>query len=181
MSLIGPVNGKTPNIHPTAFVAWGAVVLGEVELGPHVNLWYGCVLRGDINWIKVGARTNIQDGTVIHVGHKGAGTQVGADVVIGHRVVLHSCVIEDQALIGMGAVVLDHAQVGKGAVVGAGSVVAPGQEIPPGVLALGVPAKVKRALTADELARPLRVVSRYLRMAACHQDPALSYDFSQEA
>ncbi|MBI5523691.1 MAG: gamma carbonic anhydrase family protein [Desulfarculus sp.] len=181
MSLIGPVNGKAPRIAPTAFVAWGAVVLGDVELAAQVNLWYGCVLRGDINWIRVGERTNIQDGSIIHVGHKGPGTLVGADVVIGHRVVLHSCVVEDQALIGMGAVVLDHAKVGKGAVVGAGSVVAPGQVIPPGVLALGVPAQVKRPLTADELARPLRVVNRYLRVAECHQDQGVSYDFSQEA
>ncbi len=180
MSLIGPVNGKTPCIDPSAFVAWGAVVLGEVELGPQVNVWYGCVLRGDINWIRVGARTNLQDGTIIHVGHKGPGTLVGADVVVGHRVVLHSCVVEDQALIGMGAVVLDHARVGRGAVVGAGSVVAPGQEIPPGVLALGVPAKIKRELTEDELARPLKVVNRYLRVTACHQDPGLAYDFSQD-
>lgn len=180
MSLIGPVNGKAPRIDPTAFVAWGAVVLGDVELAAGVNVWYGCVLRGDINWIRVGQRTNIQDGTIIHVGHKGQGTTVGADVVIGHRVVLHSCVVEDQALIGMGAVVLDHAKVGKGAVVGAGSVVAPGQVIPPGVLALGVPALVKRPLTAEELARPLKVVGRYLRVTQCHQDPGVSYDFSQE-
>jgi carbonic anhydrase/acetyltransferase-like protein (isoleucine patch superfamily) len=180
MNLIGPVNGKTPLIDPSAFVAWGAVVLGDVELGPQVNVWYGCVLRGDINWIRVGARTNLQDGTMIHVGHKGQGTLVGADVVVGHRVVLHSCVIEDQALIGMGAVVLDNARVGRGAVVGAGSVVAPGQEIPPGVLALGVPAKVKRPLTEAELARPLKVVNRYLKVTACHQDLSLAYDFSQD-
>ncbi|MFH1032957.1 MAG: gamma carbonic anhydrase family protein [Pseudomonadota bacterium] len=181
MNLIGTVNGKTPSIDPTAFVAWGAVVLGEVELGPQVNVWYGCVLRGDINWIRVGARSNIQDGTMIHVGHKGQGTCVGADVVVGHRVVLHSCTIEDQALIGMGAVVLDHARVGRGAVVGAGSVVAPRQVIPPGVLALGVPAKVKRELTPEELARPLKVVDRYLRVTDCHRDLDVVHDFSQDA
>ncbi|CAO0823145.1 hypothetical protein DFAR_340028 [Desulfarculales bacterium] len=137
INLIGPVNGKTPSIDLTAFVAWRAVVLGDVELGPQVNVWYGCALRGDINWINMSARSNIQDGTMINVGHKGPGTLVGSEVVIGHRVVLHSCVVEDQMLIGMGAMVLDYARVGCGAVVGAGSVVAPEQEIPPGGLALG--------------------------------------------
>ena len=178
--LIGPLNGKEPRIDASAFVAPGAVVLGDVELGPQVSVWYGCVLRGDINWIRVGARTNLQDGTIIHVANRGDGTLVGQDVVVGHRVVLHSCVVGDRALIGMGAVVLDRARVGEAAVVAAGSVVAPGQVIPAGVMAAGVPARVKRDLTADELERPLRVVDRYLRVMACHQDPSLVYDFSQE-
>ncbi len=179
-SMIGPVNGKTPLIHPSAFVAPGAVVVGDVELGPQVSVWYGCVLRGDINWIRVGARTNIQDGSVIHVAHRGQGTTVGADVVVGHRVVLHSCVIDDRALIGMGAVVLDGARVGQGSVVAAGGVVPPGMEIPPGVMVSGVPAKVRRDLRPDELARTEAVVRRYLKVSDCHRDPGLVVDFTRE-
>lgn len=178
--LVGPVNGKAPNIHPTAYIAPGAVVLGDVDLGPQASVWYGCILRGDINWIRVGARSNIQDGVIIHVGHRGEGTLVGQDVVVGHRVVLHSCVVEDRALIGMGAVVLDHAKVGCNAVIGAGSVVAPGHEIPAGVLALGVPARVKRDLTPQELQRPLNVGARYLKVITCHQDRSFTYDFTQD-
>ena len=178
--IIGTINGKTPIIAPSAFVAPGAVVVGDVELGSQTSVWYGCVLRGDINWIRVGARTNIQDGSVIHVGHRGQGTTVGADVVVGHRVVLHSCVIGDRALIGMGAVVLDGARVGEGSVVAAGSVVPPGMDIPPGVMVSGVPAKVRRDLRPDELARTLAVVGRYLKVSDCHRDPGLVVDFARE-
>ncbi len=176
--MIGKLNGKTPLIPASVFVAADAVVLGDVELGEQASVWYGCVLRGDINWIRVGARTNLQDGTIIHVGHRGQGTLVGSDVVVGHRVVLHSCTVEDAALIGMGAVVLDRAKVGRGSIVAAGSVVPPGMEIPPGVMVSGVPAKVRRELTEHELARTLAVVNRYVRVAACHLDPDLVVDFS---
>jgi carbonic anhydrase/acetyltransferase-like protein (isoleucine patch superfamily) len=174
------VNGKAPVIPASAFVAPGAVVVGDVVLGEQTSVWYGCVLRGDINWIRVGARTNLQDGTIIHVAHRGQGTTVGADVVVGHRVVLHSCVIDDRALIGMGAVVLDGAKVGAGAVVAAGSVVPPRMEIPPGVMVSGVPAKVRRELRPDELERTLAVVRRYLKVSACHRDPGLVIDFTRE-
>ncbi|MFH1058016.1 MAG: gamma carbonic anhydrase family protein [Pseudomonadota bacterium] len=178
--MIEKVNGRGPSIHPSVFIAANAVVLGDVELAEGVSVWYGAVLRGDINWIKVGPRSNVQDGSVIHVANRGPGTWVGADVVVGHRVVLHSCRVEDACLIGSGAVLLDRCTVGRGAIVAAGSVVTPGQEVPPGVLVSGVPAKVRRDLTEDELQWPQRVINRYLRVAAVHQDREMVYDFSQE-
>ncbi|MBA4358423.1 MAG: gamma carbonic anhydrase family protein [Desulfovibrio sp.] len=178
--MIGKLNGKTPLIAPDAFVASGAVVLGEVELGSRASVWYGCVLRGDINWIRVGARSNIQDGTVCHVAHRGNGVLVGEDVVVGHRVILHSCIVEDRVLIGMGSVIMDRVKVGAGALVAAGSVVPPGMEIPPGMMAAGVPAKVRRAVTPQEQALTMAIVDRYLRVSACHQDPELVVDFSQD-
>ncbi|MGD8563055.1 MAG: gamma carbonic anhydrase family protein [Desulfarculaceae bacterium] len=178
--MVGKVNGKTPRIDPSAFVAPGAVVLGDVELGPEASVWYGAVLRADINWIRVGARTSLQDGTIIHVSHKGQGTEVGKEVVVGHRVVLHSCTIGDNSLIGMGAVVLDQAKVGEWAVVAAGSVVAPGSEIPPYTMAMGVPAKPRRELSPQEAEAHRAPMLRYLRVMKCHQDPEMIVDFSQE-
>jgi len=178
--MIAPINGKTPLIHPDVFVAPGAVVLGDVELGPEASVWYGAVLRGDINWIRIGARSNIQDGTVIHVAHRGQGTRVGREVVVGHRVVLHSCTVEYGALIGMGAVVLDRALVGARALVAAGSVVTPGTEIPAGVLAAGTPARVKRELTPEELAANQAVMLRYLKVSQCHRNPELTVNFARE-
>ena len=176
--MIGKVNGREPRIHPSAFVAPGAVVLGDVELAEEASVWYQAVLRADINWIRVGARSNIQDGSVVHVAHRGDGVWVGADVVVGHRVVLHSCRVEDGCLIGNGAVLLDRCLVGAGSIIGAGSVVSPGQVIPPGVMALGVPAKVKRGLTEEERTWPQRVVNRYRQVARLHQNTEMVMDLS---
>ncbi len=168
--MIESINNKTPLIDPTAFVAPGAVVLGDVELGPEVSVWYGCVLRGDINWIRVGARTNLQDGTIIHVTHNVQGTQIGREVVVGHRVVLHSCTVGDQVLIGMGAVVLDRAQVGDGAIVAAGAVVPPGMEVPPDTMVAGIPAKVIRPVTPEQRRGTVAAMERYLKNMALHQE-----------
>jgi carbonic anhydrase/acetyltransferase-like protein (isoleucine patch superfamily) len=167
--MIESINGKTPLVDPSAFIAPGAVVLGDVELGPQVSVWYGCVLRGDINWIRVGARTNLQDGSVIHVSHVGQGTMVGSEVVVGHRVVLHSCTVGDQVLIGMGAVVLDRAQVGEGAIVAAGAVVPPGMIVPPDTMVAGVPAKVIRPVTPEQRQATVATMERYLKAMAMHQ------------
>ena len=167
--MIESINGKTPLVDPSAFIAPGAVVLGDVELGPQVSVWYGCVLRGDINWIRVGARTNLQDGSVIHVSHVGQGTMVGSEVVVGHRVVLHSCTVGDQVLIGMGAVVLDRVQVGEGSIVAAGAVVPPGMIVPPDTMVAGVPAKVIRPVTPEQRQATVATMERYLKAMAMHQ------------
>lgn len=167
--MIESINGKTPLVDPSAFIAPGAVVLGDVELGPEVSVWYGCVLRGDINWIRVGARTNLQDGSVIHVSHTGQGTLVGSEVVVGHRVVLHSCTVGDQVLIGMGAVVLDRAQVGDGAIVAAGAVVPPGMIVPPDTMVAGIPAKVIRPVTLEQRQATVATMERYLKAMAMHK------------
>ncbi|MCF8041309.1 MAG: gamma carbonic anhydrase family protein [Desulfarculaceae bacterium] len=170
--MIESVNGKKPQVDPSAFIAPGAMVLGDVELGPEVSVWYGCVLRGDINWIRVGDKTNLQDGTIIHVAYKGQGTQVGSKVVVGHRAVLHSCTVEDCALIGIGAVVLDRAKVGAGAIVAAGAVVPPGMEVPPGAMAAGVPAKVIREVTPEQRQATQGMMKRYLEAAVMHGESA---------
>ncbi len=178
--MIDKVNGMSPRIHPSAFVAPGAVVLGDVELGAQVSVWYGAVLRGDINWIRVGERSNLQDGVIVHVEHRGPGTLVGREVVVGHRALLHSCTVEDRALIGMGSVVLDGARVESGAVVAAGAVVPPGAVIPARTMAAGVPARVKRELSPRELEASRATMRRYLKVSRCHQDPDVVIDFDRE-
>lgn len=155
--------GFVPRVHPTAWVAEGAVLDGDVELGPDASVWYGCVLRADLAPIRIGARSNLQDGTVVHLGDRDP-TVVGEDVVVGHRAVLHGCTIGDACLIGLGATILDGAILGSGSLVGAGAVVPAGLEVPPRSLVLGLPAKVVRPLddTAEAFHRAL--AAKYLRL-----------------
>ncbi|HYK82005.1 MAG TPA: gamma carbonic anhydrase family protein [Gemmatimonadales bacterium] len=138
------------NIHPSAFIAPGAVVLGDVTLGPRSSVWYGAVLRGDVAAIVVGEATNLQDGTIVHV-DAGKPARIGARVGVGHRAILHACTVEDDCLIGMGSVLLNDAHIGTGSVVAAGAIVPEGTRIPPGSLVLGVPARVTRPV--DEALR----------------------------
>jgi carbonic anhydrase/acetyltransferase-like protein (isoleucine patch superfamily) len=144
----------------------GATVVGDVEIGEDSSVWPGVVLRGDVNFIRVGARTNLQDGTVVHVTTATHPTVVGDDVTVGHRAVLHGCVIHDRCLVGIGAVVLDGAVVGPDAMVGAGALVPPGAVVPPGMLFLGAPARPKRPLTPDEVAGLRRSAASYVELAA---------------
>lgn len=150
--MIKPFNNITPTIDPTVYIADDAVIIGDVEIGEDANIWFGSVIRGDVSYIRIGARTNIQDMTMIHVSSDFGPTIIGEEVTVGHRVTLHGCHVERQCLIGMGATVMDHARIGEQTVIGAGSLVSPGTIIPPRVLALGSPARVKRDLTKDELA-----------------------------
>jgi gamma-carbonic anhydrase len=152
MAIIRPFGGKAPRLDATAFVVEGAAVVGDVEVGPDSSVWFGAVVRGDVNAIRIGARSNIQDLTVIHVTGGTHPTLVGDDVTVGHRVVLHGCTVKDRCLIGIGAIVLDGAVVGEEAMVGAGALVPPGMVVPPRTLVLGAPARVKRPLTPEELA-----------------------------
>jgi len=152
MSVIVAYDGKTPRIAASVFVAPGSVVAGDVEIGEDSSVWFQTVIRGDVNWVRVGARTNVQDHSVVHVTSRTHPTVIGDDVTIGHRAVLHGCTVNDRCLIGIGAIVLDGAVVGPDAMVGAGALVPPGMVVPPGKLVLGAPAKVKRDLTPDELA-----------------------------
>lgn len=166
MAIIRPFGGKTPTIHPTAFIADGAVVLGDVEVGERSSIWFGCVARGDVNRIRIGARTNIQDLTVLHVTSKTHPTVVGDEVTVGHRVVLHGCTVKDRCLVGIGSVVMDGAVVGPEAVIGAGALVPPGMVVPPRTLVMGSPAKVKRDLTVEELDALRRSAENYVEYAA---------------
>lgn len=160
--MILPHHGCWPKIHETAFVAPSADVIGEVEIGNQSSLWFQVVARGDVNWIKIGERTNIQDQTCLHVTRKKAPLTIGNDVTVGHRVVLHGCTIGDRVLIGMGAVVMDHAEVAEDCIIGAGALVTQGMKIPEGVLAMGVPAAVVRPLTEDEMAFLVQSAKNYV-------------------
>ncbi len=137
--------GKRPRVHPSAFVAPTATLIGDVEVGEESSIWFGTVLRGDNGPIRVGARTSIQDNAVIHVS-EGCSTLIGNDVTIGHAAVMEDCIIEDRALVGSNAVVLNGARVGAGALIGAGSVVAANDHVPDRVVAAGAPARVKKSL-----------------------------------
>jgi gamma-carbonic anhydrase len=157
-----PYEGRLPRLGARVFLAPGAYVTGDVEAGDDVSFWFHTVARGDVNWIRVGAGTNVQDGSVLHVAHERFPLRIGERVVIGHHAVVHGCTVEDGALIGIGARVLDGAVVERGAQVGAGAVVAPGHRVPAGHLALGVPARVVRPLTDDEARRIADTADRYI-------------------
>lgn len=150
MPIIISLAGKTPRVAPSAFVAENATLIGDVEIGEDANIWFGCVLRGDVGPIRIGARTNIQDLCCVHVTGGLSATSVGADVTIGHGAVLHGCVVEDGCLVGMGSIVLDNARVGEDSVIGAGSLVTANKIIPPRSMVLGRPAKVTRPVTDAE-------------------------------
>ena len=152
MAIIRPFGGKAPRLDPSAFLVESAAVVGDVELGPESSVWFGAVIRGDVNHVRIGARSNLQDGSVVHVTSATHPTVLGDDVTVGHRVVLHGCTVRDRCLVGIGAIVLDGAVVGEESMVGAGALVPPGMVVPPRTLVLGAPARVKRDLRPDEIA-----------------------------
>lgn len=158
--LILPYNGKMPKIAASAFIAPGAVVIGDVEIGEESNVWFGCVIRGDVNTIRIGNRTNIQDGTVVHVTNKTASTTIGSNITIGHKAILHGCTLEDGSFVGMGATVMDNAVVESGGMLAAGALLTPNKRIRKGELWAGSPAKLFRALTEEE--------SRFIPLSAQH-------------
>lgn len=151
-------------IHESVYVAEGARILGKVTVGADCGIWYNAVLRGDESPISVGAGTNIQDCCILH-GDMSSTLTVGSNVTVGHGAILHGCAVEDGALIGMGATILDGARVGKDAMVAAGALVPPGAEIPDGMLAVGCPAKVKRALTPEEIQVNHKNTALYVKLA----------------
>ena len=167
--MIRPFGGKTPQLGEGVFVAPSADVIGNVIIGARSTIWYCAVLRADVESIRVGAETSIQDNTVVHVDSSGYSTVIGDRVTVGHSVVLHGCSIGDDALIGIGSIVLNGAEVGAGAMVGAGSLVTPGTKIPPGMLALGSPARVKRPLTDEEKRNMREGATRYVRLGREHR------------
>jgi len=145
-------NGISPTISPGAFIAPGAAVIGDVEIGADSALWFGCVARGDVNTIRIGERTNVQDGTVIHVTRRTGPTIIGNGITIGHGCILHACVLEDDCFVGMRATLMDGAVVEKGAWVAAGALVTENKRIPSGEIWAGSPAKFFRKLTPEETA-----------------------------
>lgn len=167
--MIRSFQGIAPQIDPTAFIAETAVIIGDVAIGPQSSIWYNCVARGDVNFIRIGARSNIQDLSMLHVTHKknaddpGAPLIIGDDVTVGHSVTLHGCTIENGAFIGMQAIVMDKVVVGAGALVGARALVTEGTIIPPHTLWVGSPAKYKRELSPDEVAWLQRSAGNYVK------------------
>ncbi len=164
------LGGRTPRIHPSVFIADGAFVIGSVDIAEDANVWFNSVLRGDINAISIGRRSNIQDGTIIHVTHE-LPVHVGDDVTVGHRAIIHGCTIDDGSLIGMGAVVLDRARIGRQSLVAAGAVVREGFAVPEGMLVGGVPAKILRALSEDEKRSILESAAHYVKYAQAFRTP----------
>jgi carbonic anhydrase/acetyltransferase-like protein (isoleucine patch superfamily) len=161
---IYPFEGRLPRLGERVWVAPGAVVAGDVEAGDDVSFWFHTVARGDVQTIRIGARTNVQDGAILHVTGPRFPLVIGADVVIGHQAVVHGCTVEDGALIGIGARILDGAVIERGALVGAGALVAPGHRIPAGHMALGIPAEVVRPLSEEERHNILENARRYVRL-----------------
>ncbi len=162
--MILPFGGHAPVVPASAFVAPGADLIGQVVLGEDASVWFGAVLRGDVNSITVGRRTNIQDGTVVHANPGEQRTVIGDEVTIGHAAIVHACTVGRRALIGMGSVVLDDARVGDEVMVAAGAVVPPGLEVPPRVLVRGVPGRVARPLTDGEIAHLARSAQNYVEL-----------------
>lgn len=165
MPIIRPYKDKTPVIDPSAFIAENAVITGDVVIGADSNIWYGVIMRGDVNNIVIGARTNIQDGTVIHVSSFGHNTVIGNDVTVGHMALLHACHIRDGGFVGMQACVMDGAVVESEAMVAAGSLVTPGKIIPSRQLWGGRPARFMRELNEDDLKHLKWSSSHYVRMS----------------
>ncbi|MFJ3905606.1 gamma carbonic anhydrase family protein [Streptomyces sp. NPDC090025] len=168
-TLIRGVGGKEPSVDPTAFTAPTSVVLGDVTLGPRASVWYHAVLRADCGPIEVGEDANVQDNCTVHV-DPGFPVRIGARVTIGHNATVHGCVIEDDVLVGMGATVLNGARIGAGSLVAAQALVPQGMEVPPGSLVAGVPAKVRRPLTEEELAGIRLNAEMYLHLAKAHAE-----------
>ena len=143
--------GTPPNVHPSAYIAPGATVIGDVTLGEQSSIWFSAVVRADINRIVVGPRSNIQDGAVVHLADD-YGTLIGELVTVGHKAIVHACTVADEVLVGMGAIILDGAEIGARSIIGAGALVTGGKKIPPGSLVIGSPGKVVRQLSLDEQA-----------------------------
>ena len=161
--MLRPYRGRLPAVHPTAYVDASAQVIGDVEIGAESSVWMNAVVRGDVNTIRSGDRSNIQDGTVVHVMHDTHPTKIGDDVTVGHAAVVHGCTIGNRVLIGMGATILNGAVIGEDSIVAAGSLVTEGAVIPPRSLVMGSPAKVRRPLTDEDVASILEFSANYVR------------------
>ncbi|HUG44562.1 MAG TPA: gamma carbonic anhydrase family protein [Acidobacteriota bacterium] len=167
--MIQPFLGVGPSFDETNYIAPSADLIGNVQLGAYSSIWFHATLRGDVNWIRIGRSSNVQDNAVVHVTRGEAPTCIGDFVTIAHGAVVHGCAIEDNVLIGMGAVVLDHASVGKDCIIGARALITPRTIIPPESLVLGSPARVVRKLTEQEIRDIRRHAEHYLEYAAIYR------------
>jgi len=163
--------GKWPRLGEGVFIEDSAQVIGDVEIGANSSIWFNAVVRGDVHFIRIGDRTNVQDNSTLHVTKDTYPLIIGNDITIGHNVVLHGCTVRDRCLIGMGAIVLDNAEIGEDSIVGAGALVTEGMKIPPGSLVLGIPAKVVRGLKPEEKARILKSAQNYIEYSRNYTAP----------
>src|SRR5688500_12114212 len=161
--MLRPFKGVVPRIDASAYVDVSAQVIGDVEIGPESSIWMNVVVRGDVNRIRIGARTNIQDLTLVHVMRETHPTTIGDAVTVGHSAVVHGCTIENRCLIGMGAILLNGCRVGTGSIIAAGALVPEGMAVPPGSMVMGVPARVRRPLTTAEDASIVWYADNYVR------------------
>ncbi len=168
--LILPYKGIMPRIHPSVFIADGAVVIGDVEIGKDSAVWFNCVIRGDVHEIRIGERTNIQDGTIIHVTRNRFGTYIGNGITIGHNAILHACTLEDECFIGMGSTILDGVVVERRGMLAAGAVLTPGKRIATGELWGGNPARKMRDLTEEDMAFFPVSAENYVELARDYLD-----------
>jgi carbonic anhydrase/acetyltransferase-like protein (isoleucine patch superfamily) len=165
-----PFAGQSPRLHETAWVAPGAQVIGDVELGAGASIWYNVVIRGDVMPIRIGARSNIQDGSVVHVTRKLAATTIGEDVLVGHMALIHGCTLMDRSFVGLGAVVMDGCVIEPEGMLGAGALLSPGKHIGPRELWLGRPAKLVRLLSDEEVVRNAMGAAGYVELARLHRE-----------
>ena len=169
-----PFNGKAPIVDPAGFVAPGARLIGDIEIGPEASIWYNCVLRGDVNRVRIGARSNLQDGTVVHVdspkpgSDSGLPTIIGEDVLIGHMAMIHGCILHDRAFVGLGAIVMDGCVIESDAMLAAGAMLTQGKIIPSGQLWAGRPAKYIRDLRAEDLVHMKAGTAHYVDLGKRH-------------
>lgn len=154
--------GRRPRVHESVFAADGVRVIGDVEIGENSSLWFNAVVRGDVHWVKIGKRSNVQDNATIHVTHDTCPTTVGDDVTVGHGAIIHGCTVGNRVLVGMGALIMDRAVIGDECIVAARALVTEGFSAPPGSLVVGAPAVVKRALSPEERARGAEGAVNYL-------------------
>ena len=160
--MLRPFRGLWPRVHPTAFIDDSAQIIGDVEIGEESSVWMSVVMRGDVHRIRMGRRSNVQDGTVVHVMNRTHPTTIGDNVTVGHAALLHGCTVDDQCLIGMGAILLNGAHIGSCSIVAAGSLVVEEMKVPPRSLVIGSPAKVKRVLTDAEVEGIQGYADRYV-------------------
>jgi carbonic anhydrase/acetyltransferase-like protein (isoleucine patch superfamily) len=169
--MLRPFRGRLPAVHPTAFIDETAQVIGDVRIGPESSVWMGSILRGDVNAIHIGARTNVQDGAVVHVQRHTHATVIGDDVTIGHGALLHGCTIADRVLVGIGVILLNGSSIGEDCIVAAGALVTEGMIVPPRSLVMGSPAKVRRPLTDDEVRKVLAYAANYVNYRLDYMEP----------
>jgi carbonic anhydrase/acetyltransferase-like protein (isoleucine patch superfamily) len=170
--VLRPFRSVLPTIHPTAYIDQSAQVIGDVQIGEDSSVWMNVVIRGDVNFIRIGDRTNIQDGTVIHVMRGTHATRIGYEVTVGHAAILHGCTIHNRVLIGMGAILLNGAEIGEDSIVAAGTLVPEGKKFPPRALLMGRPAALRRQLTEEEVASIRDYAERYVGYRKDYMTPS---------